>query len=302
MRIIGTSSRKVAHAPESGESEYVAMTDMMVGVLFIFIIMLSVFALQYRHTTMNLTSAKDAQTAVLLKTANKLSDVPVTAQVDREAHIVCLPGSALGDTRDGDNRHCFAYSDQSQSAPDNAPEHAQQIAAADRAAMMSAIDTDMKSAAVQANVGIDNASLSFPIDSLFAPNSTDLTPQGHAAVEKVAQSLSRNLPCYAYGVAASGCSSGSHLANANIVSSTVGNVYTSEGQAAAALALRRSVAFHDALVSAQPTLGQIRNLPPEQPGSRPLLQVATVNQSSEQAADASQQILHIDFAMAPPTQ
>ncbi|MFT3997365.1 MAG: hypothetical protein QM667_08155 [Asticcacaulis sp.] len=54
---------------EEGESYYVSMTDLMVGVLFIFIIMLAYFALHFRDTTAELTSAKDAQTTALLKVA-----------------------------------------------------------------------------------------------------------------------------------------------------------------------------------------------------------------------------------------
>jgi hypothetical protein len=36
---------------EEGENYFISMTDMMVGVLFIFIIMLMVFALEFRTTT-----------------------------------------------------------------------------------------------------------------------------------------------------------------------------------------------------------------------------------------------------------
>lgn len=38
-------------APEEGENYFVSMTDMMVGVLFVFIIMLMTFALDFRRTT-----------------------------------------------------------------------------------------------------------------------------------------------------------------------------------------------------------------------------------------------------------
>src|SRR5215218_4782112 len=37
-----------AHATDEGENYFISMTDMMVGVLFIFIIMLMVFALDFR--------------------------------------------------------------------------------------------------------------------------------------------------------------------------------------------------------------------------------------------------------------
>ncbi|MBW8733150.1 MAG: hypothetical protein JF571_02365, partial [Asticcacaulis sp.] len=101
--------RDVGAEAAGGDSDYIAMTDMMVGVLFIFIIMLCFFALQYKQTTASLTGAKDTQTAALLQTATALTRQNVQAEIDSSAHIVCLPGAALGDNSPGDNRHCFAY-------------------------------------------------------------------------------------------------------------------------------------------------------------------------------------------------
>jgi chemotaxis protein MotB len=43
------SPRALRHTVEEEESYFVSMTDLMVGLLFIFIIMLMVFALQYRE-------------------------------------------------------------------------------------------------------------------------------------------------------------------------------------------------------------------------------------------------------------
>jgi hypothetical protein len=129
------------------ESDYIAMTDMMVGVLFIFIIMLCFFALQYKKTTVSLTSAKDAQTTALLQTANALSPEAVQAEIDRQAHVVCLPGTLFGDTGAGETRRCFAYTGD-KPAPAASADRKSQIAAADRAALMAAIDSDMRGSSV----------------------------------------------------------------------------------------------------------------------------------------------------------
>ena len=53
-----SSRRQDAEVPE-GESYYISMTDMMVGVVFIFILLLSFFALQYHATTAALTKADE---------------------------------------------------------------------------------------------------------------------------------------------------------------------------------------------------------------------------------------------------
>ena len=43
------ASRLIRHPVDGEESYFISMTDLMVGLLFIFIIMLMVFALQYRE-------------------------------------------------------------------------------------------------------------------------------------------------------------------------------------------------------------------------------------------------------------
>ncbi len=277
-----------------GESDYIAMTDMMVGVLFIFIIMLCFFAMQYRQTTASLTGAKDAQTAALLQTATALQAQPVQAEIDRTAHIVCLPGSALGDDGPGDTRHCFAYS-QTTSAPAKPADTKAQIAAADQAGFMSALDGELKNTPIPAAVSIDNGTLAFPADSLFAPGTATLTPQGQATAGRVAQTLSTRLPCYGYGAASAGCGNEAHMSQVNVQVDTQLDAFTAEGRAAAALALQRSVAFHDALVAAAPVLGQVRSLPPGQPGSESLLRVSTYQQST---SNGGSQNLSIQFHMA----
>ena len=294
LRLRRTPARGRSDEPEA-ESDYIAMTDMMVGVLFIFIIMLCFFALQYKKTTASLTGAKDAQTTALLQTANALGPETVQAEIDRRAHVVCLPGSLFGDPGAGETRRCFAYTGDTP-APSEPTDRKGQIASADRAALMSAIDSDMRGSSLPARVGIDDAVLVFPADRIFAGDSTNLTAEGRAAVAQVARTLRAQLPCYGYGVAPSGaCANAARMAAVNIQINASFDAFTAEGRAAAALALQRSVAFHDALIAAAPELGRLRNQPDEQPGGEPLLRVSSYQQSS--TAGRSQELM-IQFQIA----
>lgn len=294
LRLRRMPARGRSDEPEA-ESDYIAMTDMMVGVLFIFIIMLCFFALQYKKTTASLTGAKDAQTTALLQVASALSPETVQAEIDRQAHVVCLPGSLFGDTGAGETRRCFAYTGDTPAASEPSDRRSQ-IASADRAALMSAIDSDMRGSA-SARVGIDDAVLVFPADRIFVADSTALTSEGQAAVTQVARTLRAQLPCYGYGVAPSGtCANAARMAAVNIQINASFDAFTAEGRAAAALAVQRSVAFHDALIAAAPELGRLRNQPEDQPGGEPLLRVSSYQQSS--TAGRSQELM-IQFQIAP---
>lgn len=60
---------------EDGENYFVSMTDMMVGMLFIFIIMLMVFALNYRVSDEDSQRIKDCLTQVLRRNADLSSEI-----------------------------------------------------------------------------------------------------------------------------------------------------------------------------------------------------------------------------------
>src|SRR5690242_6108621 len=64
------ASRLVRHPIEEEESYFISMTDLMVGLLFIFIIMLMVFALQYREAERKNLEAEQ----VKQKTTERLVD------------------------------------------------------------------------------------------------------------------------------------------------------------------------------------------------------------------------------------
>jgi hypothetical protein len=280
------------HAQEEGESYYISMTDMMVGVLFIFIIMLSFFALQYRSTTAQLTKAKDSQTDVLLKIATALERQTVALEIDRSHHVVCIPASSL--VADDNGKRCFAYSGE--------PVVAKTLTQANeaRSNLINFIASDLTLANVQAQADSSGGVLNFPSDQLFVPNTATLSPNGHQVAERVAASLAQRLPCFGYGApTTSGCS-GAKMSVVNVASQAGFDAFTDAGRQAAALALQRGVAFHQALTTAQPVLAQLTNAPAGQPGAQALLRVSSYGQS--QAGTTPQgggQTISIQFIPAP---
>jgi hypothetical protein len=261
---------------EEGESYYISMTDMMVGVLFIFIIMLSFFALQYRTTTANLTQAKDAQTTALLQVATALERQDVSLEIDRTHHVVCVPTSVLVSSDTG--KRCFAYSG------DPAPPKTDAKAAEVRATMVSFVASDLVAANVHAQTDAAGGVISFSSDQLFLPNSATLSPNGLQTAASLASSLAERLPCFGYGAPQPSNCSGAKMSVVNVVSQAGFDAFTEAGRAAAALALQRGVAFHQALTTSQPVLGKLSNAPAGQAGAQPLLRVASYGQSQTGAA------------------
>ena len=93
-----TDDAPTHEAPEE-ESYFVSMTDIMVGLLFIFIIMLMTFALQYRGTTATLKSADElameAKRKLLTDVENYLQEHGVKVTVDMQQGVIRLPESVL---------------------------------------------------------------------------------------------------------------------------------------------------------------------------------------------------------------
>ncbi|MFT4251077.1 MAG: hypothetical protein QM608_01155 [Caulobacter sp.] len=278
---------------EEGESYYVSMTDMMVGVIFIFIIMLSYFALQYRQSTKALTQAKHPETAALLQTATALTSREATVEVDDKARVLCVPESLIGGS--GDDRRCFSYA-----PPVKAAAVGESADDAQRA-LMGFLDADLRDAGAPLIGDASGGALSFRAEQLFEPGSATLSPGGRRIADEVADALAKRLPCLAYGGPSSAaCPEGdAKLSLVNVIGQTNLDAFTAEGQQAAALSLQRSAAFHQALTAARPVLGALRNAPAGDPGSQPLLRVASIGQSQEGASRVGDgQAVTIQFQMA----
>lgn len=77
------------------ESYYVSINDMLIGLLFLFIIILMYFALQLRVATQDLITSEDTRNELLEKVARYVREHSVRAEVDFSAGVLRLPDEIL---------------------------------------------------------------------------------------------------------------------------------------------------------------------------------------------------------------
>src|SRR5690606_32891699 len=85
------------HAVEE-ENYFVSMTDMMVGLLFIFIILVMYYALQFREVTEELTGADNTRAEILQQIQASLKSKGVDVTIATQNGILRLPDSILFDS------------------------------------------------------------------------------------------------------------------------------------------------------------------------------------------------------------
>jgi chemotaxis protein MotB len=92
-----------AHEAEVDEENYfVSMTDMMVGLVFIFIIMLMYFALQFQDITDHMTGADRERAEILKQLQQTLKEKGVEVTIDTQNGILHLPDAILFDRGQAD--------------------------------------------------------------------------------------------------------------------------------------------------------------------------------------------------------
>ena len=87
-----------SRSEEEEESYFVSMADMMVGLLFIFVILLLYFALQFRQTTDTLTGAGQTRTELLRTLERDLKAKGLKVTVDTRTGVLRLPDNILFET------------------------------------------------------------------------------------------------------------------------------------------------------------------------------------------------------------
>ena len=87
------------HAIEE-ENYFVSMTDMMVGLVFIFIILLMYYALQFRQVTEELTGADATRTEILEQIQQSLRERDIIVEIDTQNGVLRLPDSILFNSGD----------------------------------------------------------------------------------------------------------------------------------------------------------------------------------------------------------
>jgi flagellar motor protein MotB len=91
-----TLGRRRRHGGGDGEESYfISMTDMMVGLVFVLIVMLVYFAMQFHRTTVELTDTKTRRTELLHKIQDRLHAENVDVTIDPNSGVLRLPEATL---------------------------------------------------------------------------------------------------------------------------------------------------------------------------------------------------------------
>lgn len=80
------------------ENYFVSMTDLMVGLVFVFIILLMYFALQFRDVTEELSGADRTRAQILKQLQESLHQKGVEVSIDTQNGVLRLPDSILFDS------------------------------------------------------------------------------------------------------------------------------------------------------------------------------------------------------------
>ena len=222
------------------ESYLVSVSDLMVGLLFLFIIILMAFALNFR-------SAEDAATSTL--------------------EALTLERNALEEERDALERGRTTLArerDRLRVERDRLATITGQLMARDalRAELLTLIRKALAARGLEVEVDVENGVLRLPESMLFATNEAELSEAGRAAIRVLAEVLWRYLPCYAAVAEAPDCPTGVH----DVLETVLIEGHTDDRPIRSgpypdnwALSAARSRSTYRALIAAEPRLDDLQN-------------------------------------------
>lgn len=235
----GSAARKGGR-PAEDESYFVSVSDLMVGLLFVFIIILMAFALNFR-------SAEDAAKATLES---------LTAQ----RNALELERDAL----ESDRAALALERDRLLVERDRLAGITGQLLARDalRAELLTLIREALAARGLEVEIDVEKGILRLPESLLFATNEAELSETGRAAIGVLAQVLWRYLPCYTALAGTDGCPTGVH----DVLETVLIEGHTDDRPIRSgpypdnwALSAARSRSTYRALIEAEPRLDDLRN-------------------------------------------
>ncbi len=227
------SAAKGSDRHAEDESYFVSVSDLMVGLLFLFIIILMAFALNFR-------SAEDAAKASLDALTSQRN------ALERDRAALSLERDRLLIERD----RLAAITGQ--------------LLARDalRAELLTLIREALAARGLEVEIDVENGILRLPESLLFATNEAELSEAGRTAIGALAEVLWRYLPCYAAMAAAEGCPTGVH----DVLETVLIEGHTDDRPIRSgpfpdnwALSAARSRSTYRALIAAEPRLDDLLN-------------------------------------------
>ena len=222
------------------ESYLVSVSDLMVGLLFLFIIILMAFALNFR-------TAEDAADATLEELVVERDNLAI------ERDVIEADRSALAADRDKllAERDRLAGITELLLARD-----------AERAELLTRIKAALASRGLEVEVDLESGILRLPESLLFGSNEAALSETGRAAIVVLGEVLAATLPCYATaGIGANCPAGGRDLLDAVLIEGHTDDQPIRGGPFADnwALSAARARGTYQALMAAAPALDALAN-------------------------------------------
>ncbi len=178
--------RRTGEAEESEESYFASVSDLMVGILFVFLLMLTVFALNFR----------DAESQQMVERARLLA---AQAEAEHNRHEAERQQAEAQRQKAANTR----LRDLLGTAVQQLERELEERAAA-RNEMLGALERTLSNKGVRVSIDEQSGIMRLKGDLLFASNSAKLEPGAQQTVRVLSDALAAIVPCYAV-IADAGC-------------------------------------------------------------------------------------------------
>lgn len=269
---------------DSGEGYFASISDLMVGVLFVFLLMLTVFALNFRSAEddtqdlrAQLVAALDRAKLAEHKAREKEAEAEkARREAEEQRHEAAAALAEANRQREENARLKNLLAAQKLALLDALDLLERELQARTRARdqMLGQLKERLQERGVVVEVDVRSGVLRLAERNLrFPTRSADLGPEARETVPMIAEVFAQVLPCFAAGVTATGCGG----AGAAILEAVLVEGHTDLRRLQGSpdyrdnyeLAAARALTVYRALLASQPGLKELRN-----PESQPLLAVS----------------------------
>ncbi len=179
---------------EGGEGYFASISDLMVGVLFVFLLVLTVLALNFRD-------AEDEQTARLADLIAARQEVELQRQEARRQEENARREAENARLKDTENRSLRTLLEEAVAQLERDLESRQRL----RATMLQSLQDSLRERGVRVTVDTQSGVLRLSGDLLFETGQAAFRDQARDTVRVLAEVLGEVLPCYAAGSPAATC-------------------------------------------------------------------------------------------------
>jgi chemotaxis protein MotB len=189
--------RQIRHEDEEGEGYFASVSDLMVGILFIFLLMLTVFALNFRQAEQEQLVRRQEYEAALAALDQQRKETEIQREeATRQRYAAELKEQQNTELR-GLLREALARLERELREREQA-----------RQSLLAQLDQQLRAHGIQVVVDQRSGVLRLAGDLLFSSGSAALSGDALRTVRALADALAHTLPCYASDAPSADCPNG----------------------------------------------------------------------------------------------